>query len=208
VNKYIFITGAPGSAWSRVALSIYKSTSLDNSDYSSDRTFTYVNDEKQIEKSFHHGVYFGPDQQFGKRFDKLYEMTKDEIELEMNLPFNSSGIKVIKCHDFSYQLDFLSETWPECPIIMCHRPMEISYDWWMHIGGPNITYPSYKSIDPKKYINLCNDGIYDFIKKNKTIEVKNNMELCEVLEIDPVNDIYYYDNSDGKNVITNVNVKV
>jgi hypothetical protein len=143
-----------------------------------------------------------------KRFDKLYEMTKDEIELEMNLPFNSSGIKVIKCHDFSYQLDFLSETWPECPIIMCHRPMEISYDWWMHIGGPNITYPSYKSIDPKKYINLCNDGIYDFIKKNKTIEVKNNMELCEVLEIDPVNDIYYYDNSDGKNVITNVNVKV
>jgi len=198
MHKYIFIAGAPGSGWSRVALSIHNSPSIDYSDWSKDQSWTFINDKNLEEKSYHSGAYFGPDQKYGKKFDRLDELTKDEIEEEFARPFKGSGTKIIKCHDFAYQLDFIKEHWPDCPIITCHRPTEICYSWWMYVGGADIAFPSYKmlkTIDPKKYMDKCNQGIENFLAENKTIGLENNIELCEILELDYPKNIIYFDHA-------------
>jgi hypothetical protein len=204
MHKYIFVAGAPGSGWSRVALSIHRSPSVDYTDWAKEQTWTFINDRNLEEKSYHSGVYFGPDQKYGKKFDRLNELTKEEIEQEMNRPFKGTGSKIIKCHDFAYQLDFISKNWPECPIIVCHRSTELCYSWWMYVGGADISFPSYKmlkTIDPKVYMNKCNEGIEAFLKVNKTVSAESSIEMCEILELDYPKDVIYYDH-------TNVRVKV
>ena len=202
--KYVFIAGAPGSGWSRVALSLHGSPSVDYSDWSKEQSWTFINNKNEEEKSYHSGVYFGPDQKHGKRFDRLKDLTKSEIEAEMNRPFTGEGVKIIKCHDFSYQLDFIMENWPECPIITCHRPTEVCYSWWMYVGGADIAFPSYamlKKIDPKVYMDKCNEGIKSFLMRNETIGVESNIEACELLELDYPKKVIYYDHA-------NVQVKI
>lgn len=196
--KYVFIAGAPGSGWSRVALSLHGSPSVDYSDWSKEQTWTFINDRNEEEVSYHSGAYFGPDQKYGKKFDKLETLSKDEIEAEMNLPFTGEGVKLIKCHDFSYQLDFITENWPECPIITCNRSTEESYAGWMYVGGANISFPSYemlKRIDPRVYMDKCNQGILKFLSKNKTITLNDNMEACAYLELDLPKKLIYFNHS-------------
>lgn len=197
--KYVFLAGAPGSAWSRVAMSVYGSDSFDHSDSAEHRTHSFINDRNQLEKSFHHGAYFGPDQEFGKKFNDLRSLSLDEIENEFNAPFSGIGTKLIKCHDFSYQLDFISENWPDCPIIVCHRPTDVCYDWWLYVGGTEVKYPSYESLktgDPIEYIGRCNTGIEAFIEKSKPKLVRDSMDMCEHLEIDFVKKVYLYHDVD------------
>jgi hypothetical protein len=196
--KYVFIAGAPGSGWSRVALSLHESPSVDYSDWSKEQTWTFINDKGLEEKSYHSGAYFGPDQKFGKKFDRLEELNRDEIESEFNRPFTGEGVKLIKCHDFTYQLDFLSENWPDCPIITCHRSTEACYSWWMYVGGADISFPSYemlKRIDPRVYMDRCNQGVLDFLGKNKTIHVNDNMEACAHLELELPKKLIHFNHS-------------
>jgi hypothetical protein len=204
MHKYIFIAGAPGSGWSKIASSIYESDSIERSDSSEDRTFHFINSNNVLEKSHHHGSYFGPDQEFGKKFDRLSDLSIEEIEAEMNRPFTGSKTKIIKCHDFSYQLDFLAQHWPDCPIITCERPVESSYYWWNLIGGQDIEYPSYESlkgVDHRAYIEKCNSAIISFNEKYAAVKVHDNTHLCELLEIDYVKKLIHYDD-------TNIHLKV
>ena len=77
--KYIFITGAPGSKWSRVAKSIYFSSDIDHTDYNDNRV--YYNKENEI---MHFGSYYDPEMEFGTFFDKIESYSKQDCENEFD----------------------------------------------------------------------------------------------------------------------------
>lgn len=155
--KYIFMTGAPGSRWSGVAKAIWQSPSIDSTD--GDVTQSYNNT-----KVSHTGAYFGPEMQFGNDLDKpMVIKTKEVWEKEFDKPFSDSGVKLIKSHHFAYNLDFITNTWPECPLIIVQKTNDECFSWWIRAGGFNITYPKYSWY-------LDNDTMYEEIcKQNEAI---------------------------------------
>jgi len=141
--KYIFITGAPGSKWSSVVKNIYYSPSLDQSDYSDART--YYHDASGKMDLMHLGVYYDPGMEFGTGFDNLARYRKEMLEAEFDRPFRGSGVRIIKSHCFSTQIDTLKAYWPESPIVLVHRPDDACLGWWVKCGHFDITYPAYNT---------------------------------------------------------------
>ena len=139
--KYIFVAGAPGSKWSSVVKNIYYSPSVDQSDYSDART--YYHDASGKMDLMHLGAYFDPGMEFGTGFDNLYSYRKEMLEAEFDRPFRGSGVRIIKSHCFSTQIDTLKTYWPESPIVLVHRPDDACLGWWVKCGHFDITYPSY-----------------------------------------------------------------
>jgi hypothetical protein len=144
--KYIFIAGAPGSKWSSVAKNINFSPSIDRSDHSLERT--YFHDATGRTELMHLGAYFDPGMEFGDWFSHhpgLGERSKQEHELEFDRPFSGTGVRIIKSHWFSYtqHIEFLKKTWPECPVVLVHRPDDACLGWWVKCGHFDITYPDY-----------------------------------------------------------------
>jgi len=140
--KYIFMAGAPGSKWSSVAKNIYFSPDIDRSDASPDRE--YWHDASGTNQLMHLGAYFDP----GMEFDLSQQMnleSKEHLEEFFDSAFSpdGSGIRIIKSHIFSHHIDFIKETWPECPIILVHRPDDACLGWWVKCGHFDITYPKY-----------------------------------------------------------------
>jgi hypothetical protein len=56
---------------------------------------------------------------------------------------DGTGVRIIKSHIFSHHLDFIKQTWPECPIVLVHRPDDACLGWWVKCGHFDITYPKY-----------------------------------------------------------------
>jgi len=139
--KYIFVAGAPGSKWSSVVKNIYFSPSIDQSDYSDRRT--YYHDASGTMDLMHLGAYYDPGMEFGDFFDKLNQHSKEECENEFNKPFFGTGVRIIKSHVFAHHIDFIKNTWPDCPIVLVHRANDACLGWWVRCGHFNITYPSY-----------------------------------------------------------------
>jgi hypothetical protein len=139
--KYIFVAGAPGSKWSSVVKNIYYSNSVDRSDYSDQRT--YYHDAAGHMSLMHLGVYFDPGMEFGRWFDQLDQFSRQECEQEFDKPFNGQGVRIIKSHVFCHHIDFLKQTWPDCPVVLVHRPNDACLGWWVRCGHFNITYPTY-----------------------------------------------------------------
>lgn len=189
-NKYIFVAGAPGSKWSSVVKNIYYSPDVDRSDYSDERT--YYHSAWGQPELMHLGAYFDPGMEFGKKFMRLPQIDPVEAEVEFNRPFSSpgkGGIKIIKSHVFCHHLDYIRETWPDCPIVLVHRPNDACIGWWVRCGQFNITYPNYQfysNLDMMSmHIDQQNRDLKDFAFRNGIgFSVKDNHHLCNLLGID------------------------
>jgi hypothetical protein len=187
--KYIFVAGAPGSKWSSVVKNIYYSPSIDQSDYSTERT--YYHDASGTRQLMHLGAYFDPGMEFGDWFnnlgDGLGERTKEDHEAEFDRPFSGEGIRIIKSHWFSYRqnIEYLRKTWPECPLVLVHRPDDSCLGWWVKCGHFDITYPNYQTYENlrsmAKIIEAQNTGIQWANDRLKPHRVYNNTRLALIL---------------------------
>ena len=183
--KYIFVAGAPGSKWSSVVKNIYYSPSIDRTDYSDERT--YYHDASGENQLMHLGVYFDPGMEFGDFFDNLSDYTKEECETEFDRPFSGPGVRIIKSHVFAQHIDFIKENWPECPIVLVHRPDDACLGWWVRCGQFNITYPSYDSYykDLRQMSTIIDDQNADIIGAwvHEGVDAFNNINLADACRI-------------------------
>lgn len=184
--KYIFVAGAPGSKWSSVVKNIYYSPDLDRSDYSDQRT--YYHDAGGQLDLMHLGAYWDPGMEFGQGFDRLEHMARDECEKEFDRPFSGQGPRIIKSHVFCHHLDFLSQNWPDCPIVTVYRPNDACLGWWVRCGHFGITYPTYDDYyhDLRSMAGIIdhqNRDLLSWIGRNDTHRANNNGELCRLLGI-------------------------
>jgi len=146
-SKLIFWTGAPGSKWSATAwcLSKTKKLDIDTSDQADHRV--YVVDDNRWPGIRHVGTYFGPGMEFGHKFHEINTLTKDEIKTEINKAFDGkhpNRYKIVRCHQFIYNLDWIRDNFPESKIVIVWRKPEASWNGWITAGGIDITYPNYK----------------------------------------------------------------
>jgi hypothetical protein len=186
--KYIFVAGAPGSKWSSVVKNIYYSPSLDQSDYSDERT--YYHDASGDYQRMHLGAYFDPGMEFGDFFDNLCVYTKEQCEEEFDKPFTGQGVRIIKSHVFAHNINFLKEHWPDCPIILVHRGNDACLGWWVKCGHFNITYPKYDKYykDLRTMSNIIseqNQDILDAYWHHNGKIPNTNRELALLLGIEP-----------------------
>lgn len=183
--KYIFVAGAPGSKWSSVVKNIYYSPSLDQSDYSEERT--YHHDASGKMELMHLGAYFDP----GMEFDLPPEMdmSKDALEDIFDSAFTGEGIRIIKSHIFANNIDFLKACWPDCPIVLVHRPDDACLGWWVKCGHFDITYPDYSDYYQNlkvmaEKIKEQNKGIIKATYKYPNKVPLTNHMLCKMLNIE------------------------
>jgi hypothetical protein len=184
--KYIFVAGAPGSKWSSVVKNIYYSPSLDQTDYSDERT--YHHDASGKMELMHLGAYFDP----GMEFDlppNLFSLSKDALEDIFDSAFTGEGVRIVKSHIFANNIDFLKACWPDCPIILVHRPDDACLGWWVKCGHFTITYPKYDKyyIDLRTMANIIkeqNEGIVSATMKYSNKNALNNVMLCNMLNIE------------------------
>ena len=186
--KYIFVAGAPGSKWSSVVKNIYYSPSVDRSDYSEDRL--YYHDASGKTELMHLGVYFDP----GMEFDLSSQMnleSKEMLEEFFDSAFtpDSQGVRIVKSHVFSNHIDFIKNTWPDCPIVLVHRPDDACLGWWVKCGHFDITYPNYADyyVDLKTMavkIKEQNAGIVKSTLKYPGQCPLTNQELARTLGIE------------------------
>jgi hypothetical protein len=184
--KYIFVAGSPGSKWSSVVKNIYYSPSLDQTDYSDERT--YHHDASGKMELMHLGAYFDP----GMEFDlppNLFSLSKDALEDIFDSAFAGEGVRIIKSHIFANNIDFLKACWPDCPIILVHRPDDACLGWWVKCGHFTITYPKYDKyyVDLRTMANIIkeqNSGIVKATMKYSGKIPLNNTMLCKMLNIE------------------------
>ncbi len=192
--KYIFVAGAPGSKWSSVVKNIYYSPDIDRSDYSDERT--YYHDASGKMELMHLGAYYDPGMEFGHNFDKLNIFSKEELEQEFDRPFTGNGVRIVKSHVFAHHLDFIKETWPDCPIVLVYRDNDACLGWWVRCGHFNITYPKYdlyyKNLREMSFIINKQNGDVGAAMLNKARAFPvNNLDLCRSLKIaEPPKDYY------------------
>ena len=193
--KYIFVAGAPGSKWSSVVKNIYYSPSIDNSDYSNART--YYHDAGGSMNLMHLGAYFDPGMEFGLP-ESLLTLTKRQAEEMFDLPFTGSGIRIVKSHIFSYRdnIDYLRELWPDCPVVLVHRPDDACLGWWVKCGHFDITYPSYTEYYKNlrtmaTIIQQQNAGIISARLSYSGSSPTDNLGLANILGIDAPPKEYY-----------------
>jgi hypothetical protein len=184
--KYIFVAGAPGSKWSSVVKNIYYSPSIDQSDYSDERT--YYHDASGSMQLMHLGAYFDPGMEFGDLLADMQKYTKEELEKEFDRPFSGEGVRIIKSHVFANNIDFIKKTWPDSPIVLVHRDNDSCLGWWVKCGHFDITYPKYdiyyKDLRTMaSIIEKQNKDIQDASDKHKPFRVYNNSRLALILGI-------------------------
>jgi hypothetical protein len=187
MRKYIFVAGAPGSKWSSVVKNIYFSPSVDQTDYSEERT--YWHDASGAVELMHLGAYFDPGMEFGKFFDDLGSFSKEDCEREFDKPFNGEGVRIIKSHVFAHHIDFIKENWPDCPIVLVHRPDDACLGWWIRCGQFEITYPKYdqyyKDLRTMSFkVDEQNKDIRAAWDKYKVRELETNIDLTTHLNIE------------------------
>ena len=174
-QKYILVTGAPGSKWSSVVKNIYWSDDIDRTDYSKDREYYHEADTPGEPQLMHIGAYWDP----GMEFD---------VD-NWDGPFSGHGNRIIKAHTFAHELDRLATLGH--PIVMVYRNDVECFEWWKLCGEFGITYPLYneyyKNLDVMwQHIQRQNKDIQSFIKNtpNRIQQVDSNIALCQLLDID------------------------
>ena len=194
--KYIFVSGAPGSKWSSVVKNIYYSPSIDRSDYSDART--YYHDASGQMDLMHLGVYWGPAMEFGNEFEQLDQYTKEQNEAEFDRPFSGTGVKIIKSHVFGYHIDYIKQTWPDCPIVLIDRSDDACLGWWVKCGEFQISYPLYRDYykdlrQMSAAIAKENEGNRRAAREYPGYEVETNRQLARTLNIAVPDKMYYQD---------------
>jgi hypothetical protein len=194
--KYIFVSGAPGSKWSSVVKNIYYSPSIDSSDASPQRE--YYHDASGEYQLMHMGVYWGPAMEFGNNFERLDQYSKEENEREFDAPFIGTGIRIIKSHVFGYHIDYIKNTWPDCPIILVDRSDDACLGWWVKCGEFKITYPLYRDYykdlrQMAQCIRRENEGNRKAAREWPGQVVETNLQLTRILGIEKPSADYYQD---------------
>jgi hypothetical protein len=192
--KYIFVAGAPGSKWSSVVKNIYYSSDIDRSDYSDART--YYHDAGGKMDLMHLGAYFDPGMEFGSFFHRLPEFDFYQCEAEFDAPFSGKGVRVVKSHVFANHIDYIKKTWPDCPIVLVHRPDDACLGWWVKCGHFDITYPQYNEYykdlrTMAGVIQQQNSGIIAARLKYSGTSPTDNLGLAHALGIAPPPDAYH-----------------
>lgn len=172
-DKIIFFTGAPGSKWSAIS-EVLTHTSLikiDTSDRTPERVYSHGEKFNNVQ---HLGTYFGPGMEFGEQWHEIHKLSRQEILDEIDSAFaeDTNDYRIIKCHQFVNNLDFLTEMFPTSKVIIVHRPIPSCYKGWFGSGGFNITYPVYepyyKDVDTAEYyIRLESEQAQDWIAKKQ-----------------------------------------
>ena len=194
--KYIFVSGAPGSKWSSVVKNIYYSPDVDSSDYSDART--YYHDASGQMELMHLGVYWGPAMEFGNEFERLDQYTKEQNEAEFDRPFSGEGIRIIKSHVFGYHIDYIKQTWPDCPVVLIDRSDDACLGWWVKCGEFQISYPLYRDYykdlrQMSAAIAKENEGNRRAAREYPGYEVETNRQLARTLNIAIPDKMYYQD---------------
>jgi hypothetical protein len=158
----------------------------------------------------HLGAYFDPGMEFGSFFDRLDQHSREECEAEFDRPFTGTGVRIVKSHVFAHHIDFLRQTWPDCPVVLVYRPNDACLGWWVKCGHFDITYPKYDQY--YKNLRTMAGIIADQNRDIRTAWVNqpvgdstiyDNLGLAEFLEIEPPPP------TDAQNYLTSgINVKV
>jgi hypothetical protein len=126
----IFFTGVPGSRWSGIAQILETMSGMNTSDRTPEREYVHHS------YTGHKGAYFGPGMEFEPILDSDYI---DQAWVE------PQGCKLVKSHEWAYDLNQIKTKFPNDWIMMVYRPDMISYAWWHEAGGFQIKYPNYTS---------------------------------------------------------------
>ena len=170
--KRIFLTGAPGSRWSKIDRYIRACTGFksDNTDINEKRNW-----------KGHRGAYWNPGNEPG--FDWILNFnsyTKEHIVETLDSVFSpipevvNTIVRVHKSHHFAYHLDKIRELFPDDAIVMVSQPSHLCLLWWEICGGHDTVFDSYH------YYKRDYDLIWDqIVTQNTAIDnfiEKNNLE--------------------------------
>jgi hypothetical protein len=140
---YTFLVGAPGSRWSGVGQLITENYDYNTEDETPWRLY------KHGDFTGHKGAYFGPGMELGSDFHRLEKHYKNDVDgflKHCDKAWDGQGVgtKMIKCHQFSYNLWWLYRNIPNANILLVRRGDQACFDWWKQAGGWDITYPNYQ----------------------------------------------------------------
>jgi hypothetical protein len=137
----------------------------------------------------HLGAYYDPGMEFGKMFHRLPMYDRATLEADFDEPFTGTGVRIVKSHVFSNHIDYIKKTWPDCPVVLVHRPDDACLGWWVKCGHFDITYPKYDDY----YVNLRtmavkikeqNAGIINASLKYPGEHPLTNQQLARMLGIE------------------------
>jgi hypothetical protein len=145
----------------------------------------------------HLGAYFDPGMESNLPED-INNYSKADLEAIFDKEFSTNGIKIIKSHIFSNHIDFIKATWPDCPIVLVHRPDDACLGWWVKCGHFDITYPLYKEYykdlrTMSKIIKEQNAGIIKATYKYPSKAPLTNQMLAKMLNIELPPKDYFQD---------------
>lgn len=124
----IFLTGVPGSRWSGIAQTLEQLKGFNTTDRTPAREFSHSG------FTGHKGAYFG----YGMELEPIL----DPLHIDSAWS-DTDGCKIVKSHEWSYNLHDVREKFPNDWIMLVYRPDMASYAWWHEAGGFNIKYPNY-----------------------------------------------------------------
>jgi hypothetical protein len=124
----IFLTGVPGSRWSGIAQTLESLEGFNTSDRTPAREFSHSG------FTGHKGAYFGKGMEYEPYLNPGY------IDSAWTV---NQGTKIVKSHDWAYNLQDIKDIFPDDWIMLVYRPDMASYAWWHEAGGFNIKYPNY-----------------------------------------------------------------
>jgi len=131
--------------------------------------------------------------EFGQWFDQLDQHSVGLCEAEFDRPWTATaqgGVRLIKSHMFTAQIDFLRSNWPSCPVVLTQRADDACLGHWVQCGEFRCGYPRYHW-----YEDLDNMA-WHIAHQNRQImaaaqrhgaewNVVHVLDLCEQLQITP-----------------------
>lgn len=188
----IFLIGTPGSRWSKTAELIGLSPDINITDRKPDREwhrpFESITGEK-ITVGNHVGAYWGPGNLFGKNFDYIHSLSKQDLLTEFMAAFDTwDKIKIIKSHWFAYNIPYLNNMFPKAKIVLSYMPDHECFYWWQKCGGFGSGYANYSWYENDErmleQIKEENSHILKFgINKNLSFLFLNKKEIWDLLEL-------------------------
>ncbi len=157
--KRLFFTGVPGSRWSGIAQILEEKLGLNTSDRRPEREYSHG------QFSGHRGAYFGAGMEYRAHLSDPDYLDQPWLE--------PGGTRLIKSHDWAYQLDDVQNFYPEDWTILVYRPDNTSFAWWHQAGGFTISYPDYThyqdSVGMQAEIGRQNAAILAFASRNSAV---------------------------------------
>jgi hypothetical protein len=205
INSYtgkdlILMVGCPGSRWSNVHRWICVHPSINKTDWSAEKGWSALSYNINNEVSnvgIHYGSYWGPGNYYGEKFDRLNELSKEEILSEFMEAYETwDDIKIIKSHWFAYHLDYIHALFPDATVIACYSGDVDSMYWWHKCTGWGLGYAGYAWYvdDVRMYekIKEENSNILKYsidrgaeFKEMRMLDVWRELGLYEIPEISP-----------------------